>query len=78
MTRPHALSLSDQQLKLVVTASRLLPVEIREWFLSRIADALSNVRHPADAEVQKAISDLLNSVKTPIPLGLFDRCEGWR
>jgi len=77
MTR-NALSLNDRQMKLVVTASRLLPVEIREWFLGRVADALSNIRNPADAEVQRAISDLLNSVKTPIPLGLFDRCEGWQ
>jgi hypothetical protein len=61
-----------------LTASRLLPVEIRQWFLSRVADALSNIRHPADGRVRRAITDVLNSVRTPIPLGLFDQWQGRR
>ena len=71
-------NLNDQQHKLVITASRLLPQEIRQWFLSRVSDELSNKPHPADADVQRAITDVLTSVKTPIPLDLFAQCEGWR
>ena len=69
-------NLNDPQLKLVITASRLLPQEIRQWFLGRVSDALSNNQHPADDQVQLAITDVLTSVKTPIPLDLFARCEG--
>jgi hypothetical protein len=77
MTR-KGLALSDQQLAVVQAAASLLPIEIRSWFLRRVADALSNIQHPADHQVARAITEVLDSVRMPIPLDLFDQCEGQR
>jgi len=66
MTRAHALSLSDQQLKLVQTGARFVPVEVRDFYLRSVSDALGNVRQPSNADVYKAVTDVLTSVKVPV------------
>jgi hypothetical protein len=66
MTRPHALSLSDQQLKLVQTGARFMPPETRDYFLRRVADALSNTKTPTDAQVFVAVRDVLTATRVPV------------
>ena len=68
--RPHALSLDDSELRLVQQAAKLLPLEIRDWFLRRVADELGNVRHPSSDDVHEAITRVLATVNMTLPLYL--------
>jgi hypothetical protein len=77
MTRAHALALTDQQLKLVQQGARFIPPEIRDWFLRNVADALSNIKQPSDAEVYQAVRDVLTAVQVPVyHLGIHTVGEG--
>ena len=68
--RPHAVSLDDQELWLVQQAAKLLPPEIRDWFLRRVADELGNICHPARDDVHEAITRVLATVNMTLPLYL--------
>jgi hypothetical protein len=77
MTRAHALSLSDQQLKLVQQGARFIPPEVREFYLRKVSDALSNTKQPTDADVYKAVNAVLTSVRVPVyHLGAHDVGDG--
>jgi hypothetical protein len=69
MTR-NAISLDDKQLKLVQQAARLVPPEVRDWFLTRVANHLSSKPHPTDRDVQRALTDTLTSVHVAVPISL--------
>lgn len=58
MTRAHAISLSDRQLRLVQQAAASLPVALRDRYLRQIADQL--VGHPTDTAVVKAVNVALD------------------
>jgi len=62
----NALSLSDQQLKLVQQGARFVPVEVRDFYLRSVSDALGNKQQPSDAEVFRAVRDVLTAVRVPI------------
>ena len=64
--RPHALSLSDQQLKLVQQGARFIPPEVRDFYLRKVSDLLSNIKQPSDAEVFRAVRDVLEAVQVPV------------
>jgi hypothetical protein len=66
MTRPHALSLSDQQLKLVQQGARFMPPEVRDFYLRSVADALGNIKTPTDAQVFVAVRDVLTATRVPV------------
>jgi len=66
MTRPHALALTDQQLKLVQQGARFIPPEVRDFYLRRVSDALSNTKPPTDAEVFRAVQAVLTAVRVPV------------
>jgi hypothetical protein len=66
MTRPHALSLSDEQLKLVQTGARFIPPEVRDFYLRKVADALGNIKQPTNAEVYRAVCDVLTATRVPV------------
>jgi hypothetical protein len=66
MTRPHALALSDKQLALVTQGARFVPVEVRDFYLRSVSDALGNKQEPTDADVYKAVNDVLTAVKVPV------------
>ena len=58
------LSLSDQQLSIVVTVAGALPIEKRADFLTRIAATLS-IRHGfrfSDADVARAANEALRTL----------------
>jgi hypothetical protein len=65
MTR-NALSLSDQQLKLVQQGARFIPPEVRDYYLRRISDALGTIKQPSNAEVYKAVNEVLNTMQVPV------------
>ena len=60
MSRPHTLSLTDQQLALVQRHSANLPLESRDRYLRSIADGL--IGKPSDAAVLAAINRALDHV----------------
>ena len=66
MPRPHALALTDQQLKLVTQGARFIPPEVRDFYLRKVSDTLGNIKQPSDADVYKAVSDVLTSVRVPV------------
>ena len=66
MTRPHALALTDQQLKLVQQGARFIPPEVRDFYLRKVSDLLSNIKRPTDAEVYRAVRDVLTAVRVPV------------
>ena len=51
-------------------AAKLLPLEIRDWFLRRVADELGNIRHPSSDDVHEAITRVLATVNMTLPLYL--------
>jgi hypothetical protein len=55
MTRPHAVSLSDRQMKLVQLAASSLPVHLRDDFLRQLADRLAP-GEVGDAAVDAAVN----------------------
>ena len=64
--RPHALSLSDQQLKLIQQGAKFLPPEVRDFYLRNVADLLSNIKQPSDADVYKAVNAVLTATRVPV------------
>ena len=64
MTRPHAASLSDQQLKLVQQYARAVPLPQRDQYLRAVADRLTG--EPTDAAVMVAINRALDMLSSPI------------
>jgi hypothetical protein len=48
-------SLSDSQLRLVMTAAQPLPLDKRDAFLQRLAGQLGQVRRPKDADIERAV-----------------------
>jgi hypothetical protein len=63
------LSLSDQQLELVMVAARTLPVEQRHQFLREVASGL--VRSPTDDAVAAAVDLARRAMPPPVFL-----CDG--
>jgi hypothetical protein len=49
--RAHALSLTDQQMRLVTQGAKFVPPEVRDYFLRKVSDALGNIKTPTDAQV---------------------------
>ena len=62
MTRPHCVSLSDRQLKLVQQYAAGLPVPMRDRYLREIADRLRG--EPSDAAVAQVINLALDRCHT--------------
>jgi hypothetical protein len=62
MTRPHGLSLSDQQMRWVQRYAQNLPVELRDKYLRVIADRLTG--EPSDSAVMAAINIAIENVNT--------------
>ena len=60
MTRPHALSLSDRQLRIVQQHAASLPVQLRDAYLRQIADQLTG--QPSDLAVEAAVNAALDRV----------------
>jgi len=55
------LSLTDQQLELVMGAAKLLPPHRRDDFLRSICSRLDDVDRPSDSEVGEAIDFILSA-----------------
>jgi hypothetical protein len=55
------LSLSDQQLQMIMAAAELLPRGNRDSFMRSIASRLSDVDHRSDNELASAVSFILSS-----------------
>jgi hypothetical protein len=53
------ISLSDDQLQIVMAAARPLAVEKRDTFLQRVAAELGRVRRPGDRDVERAAAAAL-------------------
>ena len=68
--RSNTLSLNGRQLQLIQQAARLVPPQVRDWFLQRIADYLSGKSHPTDRDLQRALTETLTSVHVAVPLSL--------
>jgi hypothetical protein len=62
MTRPHCVSLSDAQLRLVRQHAAPLPVGLLDRFLRSIADGLTG--EPSDTAVMTAINRALDCVRS--------------
>jgi hypothetical protein len=60
MTRAHCLSLSDYQLKFVMSHAAGLPMTLRDKYLQRIADQLRG--EPSDSALAEAVNRALNSI----------------
>jgi hypothetical protein len=60
MTRAHALSLSERQLRLVQQSAAALPVGMRDRYLREIADQLRG--EPNDTAVEAAVNAALDRV----------------
>ena len=39
---------------------------MRDFYLCRVADTLSNIKQPSNADVYKAVNDVLTAVKVPV------------
>jgi hypothetical protein len=39
---------------------------VRDFYLCRVADTLSNIKQPSNADVYKAVNDVLTSIKVPV------------
>ena len=61
MTRPHCVSLSDHQLRLVRQHAAQLPVELRDRYLRVIADGLTGT--PSDSAVVAAVNRALDHLR---------------
>ena len=64
--RPHALALTDQQLKLVQQGAKFIPPEVRDFYLRRVSDLLSNIKQPSDAQVFRAVREVLTATRVPV------------
>jgi hypothetical protein len=60
MTRAHALSLSERQLRLVQQSAAALPVGMRDRYLREIADQLRG--EPNDTAVEAAVNAAFDRV----------------
>jgi hypothetical protein len=53
-------------MKLLQEGARLLPPDVRNWYLCHVCDTLGGKSHPTTAEVQAAIVKVFTAVHTPI------------
>ena len=60
MTRPHCVSLSDRQLRLVQHHAAALPPALRDRFLCAVSDRLS--AQPSDEAVAQVVNLALDGV----------------
>jgi hypothetical protein len=72
-----AISVDEDQLQILRRGSLLLPMEVRSWFLEATATRLGGTTEPTDADLQNAVIGVLESVKIPVPIDLFERAIPW-
>jgi hypothetical protein len=68
LPRSSPISLSDEQLSVVMSAASLLPQGDRDRFLKEVADALRDVRELGDGVLGRTIRDVLGSYWRPLEM----------
>jgi hypothetical protein len=66
---------TPEQFNLIQCTTALVPEEVRDWMLTRIADLLNHHEQPEDRQVIGAVESTLQSLHIIVPLG--DCLEGY-
>jgi hypothetical protein len=65
------LSFSNRQLRLIMNAAEMIPQSQRDTFLRSVANRLGDLHHPTLADVQSAVTFVLNCRGVAVGADLF-------